>query len=150
MARSTLSLILALSLFANAFSVPYDSRPQRDVIDNEINNKETQKSTTTADQSLDSFDDNDNDFEEDFADPLQTSASSGGSNIFSLLKLATAFLPSASGSSGSGGSSSANTRAETSVSPLWTLKLDILKAVLHFGTSILGLSSSTSSEASAS
>ncbi|XP_026333150.1 uncharacterized protein LOC113240138 isoform X2 [Hyposmocoma kahamanoa] len=88
--------------------------------------------------------DDDDDDDEDFDEPVTPAATTGGgSNIFSLLRLANALFPSSS----SGGNGATKTAGEAA-SPLWTLKMDILRALLQFGTSVLGVASSSSSSAS--
>ncbi|KAG6463663.1 hypothetical protein O3G_MSEX014006 [Manduca sexta] len=143
MARGTLAVVFALCLLVDAFCLPANVlRFQRDTNDNwidveEPNSKES-SSTSTSLATPDPFDDDD----DDFSEPVSTS-NGGGSSIFSLLNLATALFPSSSGSNTSPTSSAPP-------SPLWTLKMDIMRAILQFGTSLLGLASSTFSSASRS
>ncbi|XP_046964336.1 uncharacterized protein LOC124533195 [Vanessa cardui] len=148
--RRSLCMFLALSLLANALCLPSSlMRSKRQASpSNEISTSDSEanevKLSSAPDSSLNTvnydlppsipYNDDDDD---DFDTPTTYPSDGGGSNIFSLLKLVTAFLPGSSTSS-----SSPDTTDEHAPSPLWTLKLDILRAILQFGTSILGVASS--------
>ncbi|CAB3220628.1 unnamed protein product [Arctia plantaginis] len=104
--RRSLAFFLVLSLLANALCLPPNVtfRRRRDSKDSDVNldssavNTITESKDTTSDSSpTPATDDDDDDFDEDNFKPTTTS-SGGGSNIFSLINLATAFLPSLSGS----------------------------------------------------
>ncbi|KAI8442343.1 hypothetical protein MSG28_005873 [Choristoneura fumiferana] len=100
--------MLALCLVGNAISVPLDiPRPRRGFGDNEVESvensrgdtvtftlppiKSTYKEKKRESQTPDPFDDDDDDWE-----PMQT-APTGGSNIMSLLNLASGLFPGSSG-----------------------------------------------------
>ncbi|XP_023944013.1 uncharacterized protein LOC112050094 [Bicyclus anynana] len=132
--RSYVGALLALSLIANAFSFPTSElRIKRQSPDS--------TDLTNTDSVVKDNNDIDDDDDDDFPTYPQNDSSGGGSNLFSLLNLVTAFLPGSSSSSGN----QEKTPEEEGPSPLWTLKLDILRAIFQFGTSILGLASSSSS-----
>ncbi|KAI5635691.1 hypothetical protein NE865_11597 [Phthorimaea operculella] len=101
------------------------------------------QTTTMKPEYATPVDDDDDDDDDDDFEPMNTAPSAGGgSNIFSLLRLANALFPSSSGANQS------KTPSGEPASPVWTLKMDILRALLQFGTSILGQASSSSSGAS--
>ncbi|XP_060806827.1 uncharacterized protein LOC106141157 [Amyelois transitella] len=133
------SLLLVACLLANALSAPSDVYRWRRG-DNDVDSREDYNgrsvSTTTYSPAVEKFDDDD----EDFSD--NTTSPPSGSNIFSLLRLAGALLPGLSASN-----NPSSTSSETPSSPLWTLKMDILRAILQFGTSVLGMAFSSSSAA---
>ncbi|XP_063896665.1 uncharacterized protein LOC110370908 [Helicoverpa armigera] len=164
MARGrSLAMFLTLSLLAHAFCVPTGGlRQRRGLADNKLDSKEISTAAAAASKSKEVSEqsspdskpssatptsiDADKSVEDDDDDDFDTQSSppsSGGSNIFSLLNLATALFP----ASGSGGNNSSHS-SQSSTSPLWTLKMDVLRALLQFGTSMLGLASSSFSNAS--
>ncbi|XP_049879637.1 uncharacterized protein LOC126376362 [Pectinophora gossypiella] len=176
--RRGLSLVLVVALLGQAFSVPLDAqRLKRGYADNELdtpegaadleqaasNSRDTrddvvdvagrdedepskvslETTTTKSEFATPVFDDDSSEEDDDF-EPMNTAPSTGGgSNIFSLLKLANALFPSSSGANQS------KTPSSEPASPFWTLKMDILRALLQFGTSLLGSASSSSSAGSA-
>ncbi|XP_064074366.1 uncharacterized protein LOC135193897 [Vanessa tameamea] len=145
--RRSLCVFLALSVLANAFCLPSSlMRSKRQSSSAPIEISTSDSEITVPDSSLNTVNydlppsvpyNDDDDDDDDFDTPTTYPSDGGGSNIFSLLKLVTAFLPGSSTSS-----SSPDTTDEHAPSPLWTLKLDILRAILQFGTSILGVASS--------
>ncbi|XP_050552726.1 uncharacterized protein LOC118275045 [Spodoptera frugiperda] len=111
MVRRSFAVILIVSLFCNAFCVPaVGYRRRRGPEDNSIVIPVTEISDDTApiivstssstSVSVSPNDDDDDDDDDDFGTPSQgTSSGGGGSNLFSLLNLATSLMP----ASGSGG-----------------------------------------------
>ncbi|XP_031764440.2 clumping factor B [Galleria mellonella] len=115
MVRSrSLCLFLVLSLIANAFSAPNDihrwkrasvdnRRTPRDTLTSSDNSganykefdPESEQKSYNPSRDLEPDDDNDDndDDEDDSFEPMQPAATVGGSNIFSLLRLANALLP---------------------------------------------------------
>ncbi|XP_072934566.1 uncharacterized protein [Epargyreus clarus] len=169
MARRSLAAALALCLLANGFCFPHMHRRKRADGDNDqsITSEDPPSTTESAvpsttesavqstteaaapsddtplsNEVVPSFPDDDDDDDDDDFESMNTSSSGdSGSNIFSLLRIAGAILP-----------SSSNSRIQDPAdapSPLWTLKLDILRAVVQFATSLLGMASSAAFSSSA-
>ncbi|XP_022112547.2 uncharacterized protein LOC110991483 [Pieris rapae] len=146
MDRRTFGVFFALTLLAHGFCLPSHIRMRRQ----ESTSADTTISPTVNDEDgtdkdaiiplkdsgpisvpIDPSDD-----DEDDLTPAPAS-SGGGSNIFSIFNLLGAILPSSSIASHSEGEES------SAPSIFWTLKLDILRALVQFTTSFLGLASST-------
>ncbi|CAG9791342.1 unnamed protein product [Diatraea saccharalis] len=98
--RRHIAVILATCLLSQAFALPAKTiRWQRDNFDNELgdyNDKmsDLTTSTTTSSVTIDPFDDDDDD---DFGESMDSAPTTGGSSIFSLLRLAGALFPSSGG-----------------------------------------------------
>nr|BAM18566.1 unknown secreted protein [Papilio xuthus] len=141
--KNCFSVLLAMSILANAFCAPTPAfrlrRAEDDIEDsNDLQSISISTSSiTSTEKTLPTPDPFDEDDDDDDFDDLTPAPSTGGSSVFSVLKLVTGLFP---------GSSSANSSVNStdeSPSPFWTLKLDIIRALLQFGTSVLGMASST-------
>ncbi|CAH2986349.1 unnamed protein product [Chilo suppressalis] len=100
--RQHIAVVLAICLLAQAFALPANPKParwRRDDFDNELSDPFDKKSdsvstSTSSSITVDPFADDDDD--DDFSESMQSSPTTGGSNLFSLLRLAGALFPGSS------------------------------------------------------
>ncbi|XP_047511617.1 uncharacterized protein LOC125054011 [Pieris napi] len=152
MDRQTFGVFFAITLLAHGFCLPSHIRMRRQeststdttelpltVNDEDTEDKDaiTVKESYPVSVPIDPSDD-------DIDDLTPAPASSGdGSSIFSIFHLLGAVLPSSILASSNEGAES------TAPSIFWTLKLDVLRALVQFTTSFLGLASSSAFQHSA-